>query len=95
MSVPIIFKKKMDYPPWSCWADEVTGGRVHCSLPNQGHERMEGADSDPDVAFRLGKDIVRRYEQGSFPGGMGHCIGVARLEDGRFAPVVSTYYSPS
>jgi len=77
------------------WTEAETGVRVWNSLPNDGIVHAEGKSGEPEIAEQNGREIISRYERQSWPGGMGQLLGVTETVPGIYAPVISTYHSPS
>ncbi|TLM63596.1 MAG: hypothetical protein FDZ69_12395 [Deltaproteobacteria bacterium] len=77
------------------WVDAETGEKIWNSLPNDGIVHSEGRSGEPEIAEQNGRAIIISYERQSWPGGMGQLLGITETAPGIYAPVISTYYSPS
>lgn len=84
----------LNLTPVGRYANGVPFYNFHNPFPYNGFNILPEKFSSPEDAFSNGKNFVSKYERDTFPGGMGACLGVAKIND-CYQAVISTCYSNS
>jgi hypothetical protein len=86
--------KILDLTPIGRYSDGTPFYNFHNPFPYSAPINLPEKFSSPEDAFEHGKKYISKYERDTFPGGMGACLGVVKIDD-CYQAVISTCYSNS